>query len=476
MYGMELVREGQNRYRLKRSGNMRVDGFVYVNEYLLPLVRRDKSLEQLANAASLPGVVERVCGMPDIHEGFGLPIGGVMATAADGVISAGAVGMDINCGVRLLATNIMAKELKIPFLRRLIERIEEYVPTGVGKKGKHKAITGEIFEEVVHTGSRGIVKRGYGRPEDLGRTEEEGCLSGADLGAVSGEAYKRGAVQLGTLGGGNHFIELQVVEEVYDPAAGKLFGLEPGVLTVMIHTGSRGFGHQICVDYSKSLLPAARKYGIELPDRGLACAPADSKEGRDYYAAMACAVNFAFANRQLITHDVRCAFGDIFGCSPEELGLDLIYDVAHNIAKWEVHGGRKVLVHRKGATRALPPGHPGNPAVYRRTGHPVLIPGSMGTASYVLTGTGAAAETFYSANHGAGRTLSRTAAMKEISREQFEASMGGVLYNSRNYKELLDEAPGAYKDIDQVVETLAAINLTRKVARLLPLAVIKGKD
>jgi tRNA-splicing ligase RtcB len=266
------------------------------------------------------------------------------------------------------------------------------------------------------------------------------------------------------------------VQQVFDRAAGDSFGLYPGQLTVMIHTGSRGFGHQICNDYSKILLAAARKHGIEVTDRGLACAPVDSKEGKDYYAAMACAVNFAFANRQLITHDVRCALSDIFECDQTELGLALIYDVAHNIAKWETHGGEKVLVHRKGATRALPPGHPENPAKYLATGHPVLIPGSMGTASYVLTGTEKASESFFSANHGAGRVLSRTAAMREISREQFENSMSGILYNSRNYKDLLDEAPDAYKDIDQVVETLAGIGMTRRVARLEPLAVLKGKD
>jgi len=473
---VELVGEGKNRYRLARRGGMRVDGVVYVNEHLLPMVKKDKSLQQLANAACLPGVVGRVYGMPDIHEGFGLPIGGVMASAADGVISAGAVGMDINCGVRLLTTAVLASELRAPFLRSLIDRIEEYVPTGIGKKGNRKETTGAVFEEVVYTGSRGLVERGYGLPDDIKNTEEEGCFPGAGPGVVSREAFKRGAAQLGTLGGGNHFIELQVVEEVYDRAAGESFGLVPGLLAVMVHTGSRGFGHQICNDYTKILLSAAGKYGIELPDRGLACAPVDSREGRDYYAAMACAVNFAFANRQLISHDIRRAFSDVFSCAPEKLGLKLVYDVAHNIAKWEEHGGQKTLVHRKGATRALPPGHPGNPAVYRRTGHPVLIPGSMGAASYVLTGTEKAAESFYSANHGAGRALSRTAAAKEISREQFEASMGGVLYNSRNYKDLLDEAPGAYKDIDQVVETLAAIGMTRKVARLRPLAVIKGKD
>lgn len=474
---LELVKDGQNRYRLKRHGKMAVEGIVYANEYLLPLIKKDKSLQQLANAASLPGVVGPVCGMPDIHEGFGLPIGGVMASASDGgVISAGAVGMDINCGVRLLVTGCLAGELSAPFLRGLIDRIEDYVPTGIGKKGKDRDITQAVFEEAVHVGPVGLVDRGYGHPDDLDKIEEGGCLTGADLGAVSREAYKRGAVQLGTLGGGNHFIELQVVSEVYDRAAGDIFGLHPGILTVMVHTGSRGFGHQVCNDYSRMLLAAARKHGIDIPDRGLACAPADSKEGRDYYAAMACAVNFAFANRQMITHGIRCAFGDVFGGGGGGLKIDLIYDVAHNIAKWEKHGGQRLLVHRKGATRALPPGHAGNPAVYRHTGHPVLIPGSMGTASYVLTGTEKASESFYSANHGAGRVLSRKAAMKDISKEQFERSMSGVLYNSRNYKELLDEAPGAYKDIDQVVETLAAISMTRKVARLVPLAVIKGKD
>lgn len=473
---LELTKDGENRYRLKRSGKMAVEGIVYANDYLLPLIATDKSLQQLANAASLPGVVEPVCGMPDMHEGFGLPIGGVMACAADGVISAGAVGMDINCGVRLLATGIPAGELAPPFLRKLMERIEDYVPTGVGRKGKNRDITRDIFEEAVHIGPLGLVDRGYGMPADLSKIEEGGCLPGAELGAVSGKAYKRGADQLGTLGGGNHFIELQVVSEIYDPAAADIFGLSPGALTVMIHTGSRGFGHQICSDYSKILLAAAGRHGIEIPDRGLACAPADSLEGKNYYAAMACAVNYAFANRQLITHEIRRAFKDVLGggkCEPE---IDLIYDVAHNIAKWEKHGGQRLLVHRKGATRALPPGHAGNPAVYRHTGHPVLIPGSMGTASYVLTGTEKAAESFFSVNHGAGRLLSRTAALREISKEQFVRSMSGVLYNCGNYKELLDESPDAYKDIDQVVETLAAISMTRKIARLVPLAVIKGKD
>jgi tRNA-splicing ligase RtcB len=473
---MDLIREGPNRYRLQRTAAMRVDGIVYLNRALLPLAYRDRSLEQLADAASLPGVVGPVCGMPDIHEGFGLPIGGVMASAKDGLISAGAVGMDINCGVRLLATGLPARKVEVPVLRQFITRIEEYVPTGVGKRGKQKEITGKVFEEAAHLGSQALVEAGFGRPDDVVNTEEEGCLAGADLGAVSDEAIKRGAVQLGTLGGGNHFIEVQVADEIYEPDVAEKFGLFEGQLLVMIHTGSRGFGHQICTDYSKSQLQAAKKYGIELPNRGLACAPVDSPEGRAYWAAMACAVNFAFANRQVIAHCVRRAFEDVFGLSSGKSGLKTVYDVAHNIAKWEEHGGRRVLVHRKGATRACPPGHPVNPQAYRSTGHPVLVPGSMGTASYVLTGAGKAAESFYSVNHGAGRTLSRSAASMSISKEEFARSMGDVLINTRNYRDFLDEAPAAYKDIDQVVETLAAIGMTRKVARLKPLAVIKGRD
>ncbi|WP_031515873.1 RtcB family protein [Desulfofalx alkaliphila] len=473
---MDLERESLNKYRLRRTGDMLVDGVVYLSKDLLKLVKRDKSLQQLANAACLPGVVDPVCGMPDIHEGFGLPIGGVMATTSKGVISAGAVGMDINCGVRLLSTNIEARELSIPTLRKLIEKIEEYVPTGVGKKGKHRTISGKFFEQVAHEGAKAIVDGGYGWPDDLKNTEEEGSLPGADLAAVSATAYKRGEGQLGTLGGGNHFIELQLVEEIYRPEVADKFGLQQGMLAVMVHTGSRGFGHQICNDYSKGLLAAAKKHGIIIPDRGLACAPADSKEGKNYYAAMACAVNYAFANRQLITYDIRRAFEDVFQGAAGDMGLRLVYDVAHNIAKWEKHRGQRVLVHRKGATRALPPGHPQNPRAYEQTGHPVLVPGSMGTASYVLVGTEKAAATYYSANHGAGRTMSRTAAVKGITKEQFDTSMGRVLYNSRNYKELLDEAPDAYKDIDVVVDTLADIGITAKVARLRPLAVIKGKD
>lgn len=473
---LKLVKDGHNRYRLRRAGRMNVDCLVYLSEQLLPLVRGDESLVQLARAAELPGVVGHVCGMPDIHQGFGLPIGGIMASGENGVISAGAVGMDINCGVRLLRSSLKAGEMDEGIFRKLIDRIEYYVPTGVGKKSKHSGIDRKVFENAVHSGASTVIEMGYGYPEDLNYTEEGGRFPGADLGAVSSEAIKRGAVQLGTLGGGNHFIEIQEVERIYEEKTAQKFGLFCGQLVVMIHTGSRGFGHQICVDYSKSFLKVVKKFNIELPSKGLACAPINSPEGKSYYAAMACAINFAFSNRQLIAHDVRRAFRDVLGMSPGELEMQVVYDVAHNIAKWERHLGREVLVHRKGATRALPPGHPDNPPQYRMTGHPALIPGSMGTASYVLTGTEKAKESFYSVNHGAGRVLSRKAASREISREQFEKSMRGIIFNRRNYRELLDEAPEAYKNIEEVINTLADIGMTCKVARMRPLAVIKGKD
>ncbi|ACX52846.1 protein of unknown function UPF0027 [Ammonifex degensii KC4] len=473
---MELVRDGLNRYRIPRRGKMRVDAVIYVNDYLRRFLGEDKALEQLMNAACLPGVVEPVIGMPDIHEGFGLPIGGVMAVAPDGVISAGAVGMDINCGVRLIRTDLEARHFNKSLLRRLIERIEHYVPTGVGKKGKHQGITRRIFEEVVHRGVTAVIEAGFGQPGDEEYIEEMGCLPGADISACSRRACERGEVQLGTLGGGNHFIEIQRVTDVFDEELARCFGLFEGQLTIMIHTGSRGFGHQICTDYTNRLAAAAKRYGIELPDRGLACAPINSPEGRAYYQAMACAVNFAFSNRQIIMADIARAFADVLGQSPEEMGFRLVYDVAHNIAKWEEHGGRRLLVHRKGATRALCAGHPANPPVYRRTGHPALIPGSMGTASYVLVGTEKAAETFFSVNHGAGRLLSRTAAEKKITKEEFERAMGDVVYNVRSYKDLLDESPTAYKDIEQVIQTLVDRGITRKVARMCPLAVVKGTD
>lgn len=473
--GYTLVKDGINKWRIPKFGKMRVDAVVYVNDSLKDLLRDDQSLRQLVNAASLPGVVEPVIGMPDIHEGFGLPIGGVMAIEEKGVISAGAVGYDINCGVRLVRSDLEADYFTKDILYKLIERIEHYVPTGIGKKGKHKGITRVIFDDVVHNGVEAVIKAGFGKKSDLEYIEEGGKLEGADISAVSEEAQERGEEQLGTLGGGNHFIEIQKVEEILEENLAEKFGLFKGQLAVMIHTGSRGFGHQIATDYTKILWEAAKRYGIEVPEKGLAAAPIKSKEGQNYYKAMAAAVNFAFSNRQIIMFDVIRAFEDVLKKSEEEMGFKLVYDVAHNIAKWEVHGGKRMLVHRKGATRALPAGHPQNPPSYNDTGHPALIPGSMGTGSYVVVGTEKAAETFYSVNHGAGRRLSRNQA-KKISKEEFERSMGDVVYNVRSYKDIVDESPLAYKDVEAVVSVLEERGITIPVAKLIPLAVVKGAD
>lgn len=473
--GYTLVKDGINKWRIPKFGKMRVDAVVYVNDSLKDLLRDDQSLRQLVNAASLPGVVEPVIGMPDIHEGFGLPIGGVMAIEEKGVISAGAVGYDINCGVRLVRSDLEADYFTKDILYKLIERIEHYVPTGIGKKGKHKGITRVIFDDVVHNGVEAVIKAGFGKKSDLEYIEEGGKLEGADISAVSEEAQERGEEQLGTLGGGNHFIEIQKVEEILEENLAEKFGLFKGQLAVMIHTGSRGFGHQIATDYTKILWEAAKRYGIEVPEKGLAAAPIKSKEGQNYYKAMAAAVNFAFSNRQIIMFDVIRAFEDVLKKSEEEMGFKLVYDVAHNIAKWEVHVGKRMLVFRKGATRALPAGHPQNPPSYNDTGHPALIPGSMGTGSYVVVGTEKAAETFYSVNHGAGRRLSRNQA-KKISKEEFERSMGDVVYNVRSYKDIVDESPLAYKDVEAVVSVLEERGITIPVAKLIPLAVVKGAD
>lgn len=453
---------------------MQVEPVIFLSPAAAKEMAEPEALGQLADAASLPGVIG-VLGMPDLHAGFGLPIGGVMVNSLDGgVVSAGAVGMDINCGVRLLSTNIPKEQVSKQLLRSLMQAIEERVPTGVGKKSRHQELRQASLADVAARGAALMIDLGFGRPEDLAVIEENGAYPGADLAKVSREAVRR-ADQLSTIGGGNHFIELGYVAEVYDTKAAEAFAIQKDNLSVLIHTGSRGFGHQICTDYSKSMLAAAGKYKIALPNKGLACAPISSKEGQDYLAAMAAAVNFAFANRQVITHDVRDAFEHVFRMDPARLGLQVVYDVAHNIAKKENYHGRQVLVHRKGATRALPPGHPDNPAKYRHLGHPALVPGSMGTASYVLVGTPLAEESYFSVNHGAGRVMSRSAARRKITSEEFQRSMGDILYNSRDPKKLLDEAPGAYKDIHSVVDTLAQIGFTRKVAKLVPLGVIKGE-
>jgi tRNA-splicing ligase RtcB (3'-phosphate/5'-hydroxy nucleic acid ligase) len=472
----KLKPRGQNRYLLPREGAMLVDALIYLNDRLRMDLHDDGAeFKQLCDAASLPGVINPVIGMPDIHSGFGLPIGGVMACQADdGVVSAGGVGMDINCGVRLLSTVLDASSLDKPTLRALMAAVENKVPAGIGRKSRHQNICRDHIPGVLKNGAAELIAHGLGRKKDLERIEENGCLPGADSNAVSKKAMSRVA-QLSTLGGGNHFIEFGLVEKVYDQEKANLFGLFQGKLTVMIHTGSRGFGHQICTDYTEIMARAAPGHGIKLPSRGLACAPIHSRDGQNYLAAMACAVNFAFANRQLITHDVREAFSEVLDANDRQIGLDVVYDVAHNIAKFEKHGGKKLLIHRKGATRALPPGHPQNPTLYRETGHPAIIPGSMNSPSYVIVGTGAISETFCSVNHGAGRVLSRSAARKSIDDHTFLASLGNVMINTRNYKQVFDESPLAYKNIDDVIDTLFNIGLTQKVVRIKPLAVIKGE-
>jgi len=474
MFKMESY--GKNCYRISRQDKMKADVIIYLKEELYRAVLEDQSLEQLADAATLDGVISPVIGMPDIHSGFGLPIGGVMAMDAEkGLISAGAVGMDINCGVRLLRTNLFAAELTRQDLHQLIDNISAAIPSGIGHKSRHAPLIKKYLETLLHQGTPKLIELGFGRPEDADCIEDRGCLQGADIKAVSKKALDR-SLQLSTLGGGNHFIELGVVEKVFDHNTASVYGLAEGQLSVMIHTGSRGFGHQICTDYSKTMKNSAKKYNIKLPSAGLAAVPIKSKEGESYYSAMACAVNFAFCNRQWITDDLRKAFSRTFGGQDRDYDLGLVYDVAHNTAQFEEINDRNMLIHRKGAIRALPPDHPLNPEIYRKTGHPVLIPGSMGSPSYVVTAEKGIEKLYNSVNHGAGRVLSRSAAKKELSVNQLKERMGDIIIAGSNYKAYLDEAPQAYKDIELVIETLTEIDKCRKVARLRPLAVIKGED
>lgn len=464
---------GHNLWTLPRTGKMLVDGRVYLSEKLRDQLGDDASLVQLSQAAELPGVFRHVVGLPDMHSGFGLPIGGVMATdAADGVVSAGAVGMDINCGVRLLSTPFLAADLKDGTLARLMESLEARIPSGIGRSSPLAEYRSGRLDAVLCRGSRAVVEDGYGVEADISHTEEGGCLAGADPEALPKGALKR-IHQLSTLGGGNHFLEFCVVERILHPQLAEKFSLSRGTLAIMIHSGSRGLGHQVCTDYSRIMLSAASRYNVALPSKGLAAVPIVSAEGQQYLSAMACAVNYAFANRQLMAHHVRQVISKVLGVAPTE--VKQVYDVAHNIAKFEHHFGRRLLIHRKGATRALPPGHPDNPPEYRHTGHPALIPGSMGTGSYVVSGTGLLSETFFSVNHGAGRVMSRTEARKKISVSDMAKSLGGVKVNASALGRILDEAPAAYKDIDEVTAVLADLGLTLPVVRLKPLAVIKGE-
>lgn len=471
-----LELKSKNCYFMPRWGKMNADVVVFLSPQLFEDHFEEKSLQQLVDAASLKGVISPVVGMPDIHSGFGLPIGGVMAMDAEnGLVSAGAVGMDINCGVRLLKTNIPASEIDKKTIQKLITSIMSKVPGGVGQKSRHASLVKMHFKKLVEKGVPYLVELGHGRHEDLAAIEDGGCMNGAEMLKVSPRAIDRG-LQLSTIGGGNHFIEIGVVEKVYDQNAANIFGLSEGYLTIMVHTGSRGFGHQICTDFSKSMKKDAKNYNLSIPNYGLAAVPIRSKEGSDYLAAMSCAVNFAYCNRQWITDDLRKAFSEVLGGQDIDYDLGLVYDITHNTARFEKIKGKNMLIHRKGATRALPAGHPDNPPAYREIGHPVLIPGSMGSASYVVKAESSLENVFNSVNHGAGRVLSRTAAKQGIAVEDLKSRMENIIISGSNYKAFLDEAPQAYKNIDLVVDTLADINMIRKVASLFPMAVIKGED
>jgi tRNA-splicing ligase RtcB len=460
---------------------MRVPGRIYADETLIQQIRGDQAITQVANVAMLPGIVGRSVAMPDVHWGYGFPIGGVAAMdPGDGVISPGGVGYDINCGVRLISTRLTDDEIR-PYIEDLASTLFRNVPSGVGATGRLRLTTQEL-DAVLRDGAGWALRRGLGWPRDLDRIEAHGALPAADPGRVSARARSRGIDQIGTLGSGNHFMELQRVDEIFEPATAGVFGLRrPGQVMVLLHCGSRGLGHQVCDDYLATSGRTMAKYGIAVPDRQLACVPLASPEGRAYLAAMAAAANFAFANRQVITHWVRESFEAVLGRPAEDLGLEIVYDVAHNIAKVEEHmiGGRsvRVCVHRKGATRAFPAGHPEVPEAYRPVGHPVLVPGDMGRYSYVLVGTERAmAETFGSAPHGAGRIRSRGEAKRLLRGADLvdQLARRDIVVRAQSRALLAEEASEAYKDVAAVVRASDGAGLTRKIARLRPLAVIKG--
>jgi tRNA-splicing ligase RtcB len=463
------------------KAGMRVPGLIYADEGMLDHIKEEEAMEQVANVAFLPGIVSRSLAMPDIHWGYGFPIGGVAATrVSDGVISPGGVGFDINCGVRLLRTNLTAEQVA-PKIEQLVTALYNNIPSGVGSQGKLRLNPREV-DDVLRKGSRWAVERGYGEGRDLEVTEEGGGMKGADPQRVSAKAKQRGAPQLGTLGAGNHFLEVGVVDEIYEPSIASVMGIDGvGQAMLMIHTGSRGLGHQVCDDNVKAMGAAVAKYGINLPDRQLACAPVKSPEGQDYFAAMAAAANYAWANRQCITHWARESFIQVFGMGPRDIGMEMVYDVTHNIAKMERYevGGKKLelCVHRKGATRAFPAGHPEVPAAYAGIGQPVLIPGDMGRYSYVLVGTGLAMEeTFGSTCHGAGRVQSRSAAKRSLRGADVarELALKGITVRAGSMASLAEEASEAYKDVAQVVEVAHRAGISRKVAKLRPVGVVKG--
>jgi tRNA-splicing ligase RtcB len=477
-----LVQFDEFTYDIPRdeAAGMHVPGRLFSNAALLSGVSGDPSLAQLANVATLPGIQRHALAMPDIHFGYGFPVGGVAAfDLNEGVVSPGGIGYDINCGVRLIRTSLTAEDVR-PRLGALMERLYREVPSGVGSRGGHP-LTPSGVDEVLAGGARWAVEHGMGRSADLPVQEEEGCLAGALPGAVSEGARKRGLKQLGTLGSGNHFLEVQAVDEVFDPAFAPVLGLLPGNAVVMLHTGSRGLGHQVATDFIQEMDRGLAGQGITLVDRQLSCAPVSSEPGQRYLGAMAAAANFAWANRQAITHGVRRAFSAVFERTEEELDLSVIYDISHNMAKVEEHavdgGRRRLLVHRKGATRAFPAGRDEVPSVYRAYGQPVLIPGDMGTASYVLAGLPTSMDrSFGSSCHGAGRRLSRHAAVRAFRYEDVTRALAGrgIVVRSASREGVTEEAPGAYKNVEEVVRVAEGAGLTRRVARLVPLGVVKG--
>jgi tRNA-splicing ligase RtcB (3'-phosphate/5'-hydroxy nucleic acid ligase) len=470
---IQIRRTAPYEYEIPLSGAMRVPGRIFADPSLILRAQEDKALEQVANVATLPGIVVASMAMPDVHWGYGFPVGGVAATdvAEGGVISPGGVGFDVCCGVRLLRSSLSASDVG-PRIETLLAELAKRIPRGTGRGGLVE-LDAASTRSVLSHGVDALLERGFGVASDASFCEDGGRMDAADPDAVSERAVARGSGQLGSLGGGNHFLEIQAVDEIYDGAAADAMGLQRGTIAVMMHTGSRGLGHQVCTDEIRVFDEVMRREGIRVPDRQLACGPVTSPEGSRYLAAMAAAANFARANRHLLAHEVRACFERVFG----DGDLPLVYDVAHNLAKLEEHGGRTLCVHRKGATRAFGPGHPEVPEAYRDIGQPVLIPGSMGTVSYVLAGMAESlTKSFASTCHGAGRAMSRTQAKKRMGGRELarELAAAGILVDATNPGLLAEEAPYAYKDVSAVVETCEGARLSRKVARLRPLAVLKG--
>ncbi len=477
---MELVKLDDFRWEIKKHGPMRVPARIYSSREMIETIKKEETFKQLINVAQLPGIIDAAMAMPDIHWGYGFPIGGVAAFDCDeGVISPGGVGYDINCGVRLATTNLTENEIR-PHLENLVNALYNAIPAGVGSTSDVKLSYPDL-KKVLKTGSAWAVGNGYGDDTDIIHTEDHGCMENADPDAISRRALERGKKQLGTLGSGNHFLEIGVVEKIYDETAARIFGLYENHITVMLHTGSRGLGYQVCDDFLASMTKNLHKGGIPVPDRQLACAKIKSPAGEQYYRAMSSAANFAWANRQVLMNNAKDVLMRILNISPRDLAMRLVYDVCHNIAKFETHvvAGKKqqVCVHRKGATRSFPPGHPSLSGDYRNVGQPILIPGDMGTASYVLAGTQKSMdETFGSTCHGAGRVLSRTAAKKAAKGRPLKRELEdkGIYVRWTGRSTMAEEMPDAYKDISHVVNVVHGAGISKKVAKLRPIAVVKG--